>query len=95
MYTFEVVETISPAHVTQKMKIFPGTIVAPIPACSLLLMDVVPSTRCLRYSCLSAHLQEGQAFAKQNGLDYFETSAAAAKDVDTPFQHMASNFHET
>ncbi|CAM9960252.1 unnamed protein product [Ectocarpus sp. 13 AM-2016] len=40
-------------------------------------------------------LFEGQLFALQNGLDYFETSAAGAKDIDAPFHHMASRFHET
>ncbi|CAM9763328.1 unnamed protein product [Pylaiella littoralis] len=39
--------------------------------------------------------KEGQTFAKQNGLNYFETSAAAAKDIDAPFQHMALTFHQT
>ncbi|CAN0139201.1 unnamed protein product [Hapterophycus canaliculatus] len=39
--------------------------------------------------------KEGQLFAQQNGLEYFETSAAGAKGIDAPFQHMATRFHET
>ncbi|CAN0475013.1 unnamed protein product, partial [Scytosiphon promiscuus] len=40
-------------------------------------------------------LQEGYRFAQQNGLDYFETSAAGAKGIDAPFHHMASSFRQT
>ncbi|CAM9904030.1 unnamed protein product, partial [Laminaria digitata] len=39
--------------------------------------------------------QEGYRFAQQNGLDYFETSAAGAKGIDAPFHHMASSFRQT
>eukprot|EP00904_Undaria_pinnatifida_P010582 jgi/Undpi1/6654/HiC_scaffold_20.g09133.m1 len=39
--------------------------------------------------------QEGYRFAQQNGLDYFETSAASATGIDAPFHHMASSFRQT
>ncbi|CAM9175192.1 unnamed protein product [Ascophyllum nodosum] len=39
--------------------------------------------------------QEGYHFAEQNKLEYFETSAAAGKGIEEPFQYMASAFHRT
>ncbi|CAM9916345.1 unnamed protein product, partial [Phaeothamnion confervicola] len=36
---------------------------------------------------------EGERFARENGLAYFEVSALHGKDVATPFEHMAGAFH--
>jgi GTPase SAR1 family protein len=35
---------------------------------------------------------EGKAFAEANGLEYFETSAKLATDVDAPFNWLADTF---
>lgn len=37
--------------------------------------------------------QEGLNLAQQLGLEYFETSAMTGRDVDGPFNYMASQFH--
>ncbi|KAG5187654.1 IFT27, ras superfamily GTPase [Tribonema minus] len=37
--------------------------------------------------------QEGARFAQENGLAYFEVSAAMSSGVEAPFQHMAQQFH--
>lgn len=37
--------------------------------------------------------EEGKAFAKEMGLQYFETSAASNKEVDASFNHLARQFH--
>ncbi|GMH50103.1 hypothetical protein TrRE_jg4693, partial [Triparma retinervis] len=37
--------------------------------------------------------QEGLNLAQQMGLEYFETSAMTGRDVDRPFNYMASQFH--
>merc|ERR1711998_283304 len=36
---------------------------------------------------------EGASLAKSEGLDFFETSAAQMKDVDSPFHFLAHQFH--
>ena len=37
--------------------------------------------------------EEGATLAKNEGLDFFETSAAQQKDVDLPFLFIADQFH--
>ena len=32
---------------------------------------------------------EGQEFARQHGLEFFQTSALESKGVDAPFKHIA------
>ena len=38
--------------------------------------------------------EEGATLAKNEGLDFFETSAAQQKDVDMPFHFIAHQFHK-
>uniref|UniRef100_A0A7S2XVJ0 Uncharacterized protein n=1 Tax=Fibrocapsa japonica TaxID=94617 RepID=A0A7S2XVJ0_9STRA len=38
--------------------------------------------------------EEGRNFAQENSLEFFETSAAEAKNVDAPFNFIASQFHQ-
>jgi len=37
---------------------------------------------------------KGNEFAQANGLEFFETSALAGKEVDTPFNFLANQFYE-
>ena len=37
---------------------------------------------------------DGETFAKTNGLAYFETSAQDGKGVEEPFHHVATTFHQ-
>lgn len=37
--------------------------------------------------------EEGQSFAKEMGLAYFETSAQEQKGVEEPFRYLADQFH--
>ena len=36
---------------------------------------------------------EGRAFAQQNGLEFFETSAMHGAEVDAPFNFVADAFY--
>ena len=38
--------------------------------------------------------QEGLNLAQANGLEYFECCAATGRDVERPFQFIASQFHQ-
>eukprot|EP00295_Goniomonas_pacifica_P049434 CAMPEP_0175923806 /NCGR_PEP_ID=MMETSP0108-20121206/14767_1 /TAXON_ID=195067 ORGANISM="Goniomonas pacifica, Strain CCMP1869" /NCGR_SAMPLE_ID=MMETSP0108 /ASSEMBLY_ACC=CAM_ASM_000204 /LENGTH=202 /DNA_ID=CAMNT_0017246831 /DNA_START=1 /DNA_END=610 /DNA_ORIENTATION=- len=40
------------------------------------------------------HANVGVEFAEQNGLEFFQCSAATNDNVEAPFQHLANNFHQ-